>query len=105
MAKNNIIFYRQWWESIRELESDLQSQVYDDLFRFIFENVEPTESISRAVISPMRSTIQNNNAKYERICERNRANGSKGGAPKGNENARKSLIGNNPKQPKTTQWV
>lgn len=33
--------------------------------------------------------------KYDRIVERNKINGSKGGAPKGNQNARK--------QPKTTQ--
>ena len=32
--------------------------------------------------------------KYERICEQNRINGRKGGAPKGNQNARKQ-----PKQP------
>lgn len=33
--------------------------------------------------------------KYEKKCQKNRENGKKGGAPKGNQNARK----NNPKQP------
>ena len=36
--------------------------------------------------------------KYARICERNRQNGALGGAPKGNQNARKKDK-NNPKQP------
>lgn len=105
MAKDNFIFYRQWWESIRELEPEQQSKVYDALMRFAFEGVEPTDTVARAVTTLMRSTIKRDLEKYERMCERNRANGIKGGAPKGNGNARKQSTENNPNQPKTTHSV
>lgn len=105
MAKDNFIFYRQWWESIRELEPEQQSKVYDALMRFAFEGVEPTDTVARAVTTLMRSTIKRDLEKYERMCERNRANGIKGGAPKGNGNARKQSTENNRKQPKTTHSV
>ena len=105
MAKDNIVFYRQWWESIRELDPETQSKVYDALMRFAFEGIEPTDAIARAVTTPMRPTIIRDREKYERICERNRANGGKGGAPKGNNNARRTTTENNPNQPKTTHSV
>jgi hypothetical protein len=103
MSKDNIIFYRQWWETIRELTPEQQSVAYDALLRFAFDGVEPTDAIARAVTTTMRSTILRDREKYERVCERNRANGKRGGAPRGNENARKERIEkttqNNPKQP------
>lgn len=105
MSKNNFIFYRQWWESIRELDPMQQANAYDALMRFAFEGIEPTDAVARAVTSLMRSTIQRDIEKYERVCERNRANGSKGGAPHGNANARKQTTENNRKQPKTTHSV
>lgn len=105
MAKDNFIFYRQWWESIRELEPEQQSRVYDALMRFAFEGIEPTDTIARAVTTLMRSTIKRDLEKYERMCERNRVNGLRGGAPKGNDNARKQSTENNRKQPKTTHSV
>lgn len=105
MAKDNFIFYRQWWESIRELDPEQQSRVYDSLMRFAFDEIEPTDTVARAVTTLMRSTIKRDLEKYERMCERNRANGTKGGAPKGNGNARKRATENKPKQPKTTHSV
>jgi hypothetical protein len=109
MSKDNIIFYRQWWETIRELTPEQQSCAYDALLRFAFDGVEPTDAIARAVTTTMRSTILRDREKYERVCERNRANGKRGGAPRGNDNARKERIEkttqNNPKQPKTTHSV
>nr|DAL02865.1 MAG TPA: putative replisome organizer protein [Caudoviricetes sp.] len=109
MAKDNFIFYRQWWESIRELEPEQQSIAYDALMKFAFDGVEPTDSVARALTAMMRSTIKRDLEKYERVCERNRANGKRGGAPKGNKNARRNNdnpeSNDNPKQPKTTHSV
>ncbi|MCM1166404.1 MAG: DUF6291 domain-containing protein [Ruminococcus sp.] len=104
MAKNNIIFYRQWWEAIRELTPAQQAAAYDSLLQYAFDGIEPTDAVIRAVTAPMRESINREIENYERICERNRMNGMKGGAPKNNNNARKTTQ-NNPKQPKTTDWV
>lgn len=96
MAKDNFIFYRQWWESIRELEPDEQRQAYDAIMRFVFDGVEPTDKYIRAVTSLMRSTIKRDLDKYERVCERNRANGKHGGRPKKTETQKTDTNPNNP---------
>lgn len=96
MAKDNFIFYRQWWESIRELDPEQQSRVYDALMRFAFEGIEPTDTIARAVTSLMRSMIKRDIEKYERVCERNRANGKNGGRPRKNKTEKTDTNPNNP---------
>lgn len=47
----------------------------------------------------MQYNVEASIEKYAELCERNRKNGGKGGAPKGNQNARKNNP-NNPNQPK-----
>lgn len=96
MAKDNFIFYRQWWESIRELDPDEQRQAYDAIMRFVFEGIEPTDKYIRAVTSLMRSTIKRDIEKYERVCERNRANGKNGGRPPKNKTEKTDTNPNNP---------
>ena len=54
---------------------------------------------------PIKDDLDAAREKYDEICERNRANGKSGGAPKGNQNAKKQPkqptgLKNNPKQPK-----
>lgn len=95
MAKDNFIFYRQWWESIRELTPEQQSCAYDALMQFVFDGTEPTDPVIRAITSPMRTTVQRDMARYEKVCERNRSNGAKGGRPKKTET--------NPTKPNETQ--
>lgn len=96
MTKDNFIFYRQWWESIRELEPDEQRQAYDSIMRFVFEGIEPTDKYIRAVTSLMRSTIKRDLEKYERVCERNRANGKNGGRPRKTKTEKTDTNPNNP---------
>lgn len=47
----------------------------------------------------MKHNVQSSIEKYAEICERRREFGKRGGAPKGNQNARKNNQ-NNQKQPK-----
>lgn len=47
----------------------------------------------------MQYNVEASMEKYAELCEKNRRNGSKGGPPKGNQNARKNNP-NNPNQPK-----
>ena len=60
------------------------------------------------VFEMVRQDIDYNSAKYADVCARNAENGKLGGAPKGNQNAKKqpkqpTACFNNPKQPKTTE--
>lgn len=82
MAKDNFIFYRQWWESIRELNPEQQSCAYDALMQFAFDGIEPSDPVIRAITSPMRTKIQRDAERYEKVCEARRQAGRKGGRPK-----------------------
>ena len=58
---------------------------------------------------PIKEDMDENARKYEKICERNKINGQKGGAPKGNQNARKTTqttqsVKNNPNNPKQHEY-
>lgn len=96
--KDTLIFYKDWWEAIKALPIEMQADAYNAVCAYAFEGVQPTDTVITALTSIMRNTIDKNKAKYEAICERNRRNGLKGGAPKGNQNAVKTTQ-NNPKQP------
>jgi len=79
------------------------------LFAYAFDDQEPDEDadpIAKGFFLAFKSRFDMNAARLER----NQANGRKGGAPKGNQNARKKTTENgkettqnNPKQPKTTE--
>lgn len=93
MARDKIIIYREWVELIREeLKPDEQLKAYDTLFDFGLYDKEPTDLLFRAFTSLMRSKIKLNGEKYDRICERNKTNGAKGGRPPKTEETEKTQI-------------
>ena len=97
--KDSVIFYQ---EQIQICRKHMDNEQFGRLMAALFEldaGGEPVVDDDIALAYEFMSLQQRiDRAKYEKICERNRTNGQKGGAPKGNQNAK-----NNPKQPKTTQ--
>ncbi len=82
------------------------------LFKLLFEYAEnqdidqsQLDSAVRLAFNAFKPGIDKGRKKYISVIKRNRENGKKGGAPKGNQNAKKQpkTTENNPKQPKTTQ--
>lgn len=55
--------------------------------------------VTRIAFAPFKAQFERDNQRYDELVERQRENGKKGGAPKGNQNAKK----NNPSVEKTTQ--
>ena len=86
--RDSFIFYRSFYESIKELNQEDQLELYKAIMEFQFENKEiKLLGISKAIFPLIKPQLEANNKRYE--------NGKKGGAPKGNTNAKK--------QPKTTK--
>ena len=86
---NSFVFYASFYEAIRVLPLDSQARIYDAIFKFAFENVEAElDGVDLAVFLLVKPQILANRVKYE--------NGCKGGAPKGNQNARKKTTENQP---------
>ena len=98
MNKDSIIFYISQYEAIKD---DLSDEQLGRLFRALFEKELGNKVVLGNDIKIAFNFLNNqmvvDKKKYEEKCARLRENGKKGGAPKGNANARKEE--KQPKQP------
>lgn len=101
--RESMIFYASWWESIKELPIAVRNEVLNTIVEYGIEGVMTSEQgqMTKAIMALIKPQIDANNVRYE--------NGCRGGAPIGNQNARKNnqeTTKNNQetteKQPKTT---
>lgn len=108
MSQDSVIIYRDIRDAVMTLPPELCKEVMRLIFAYAFDDQEPEEDvdpIAKGFYFAFKSRFDMNVARLERA----QANGRKGGAPKGNQNARKrasddeaETTQNNPKQPKTT---
>ncbi len=99
IERDSFVFYRSFYEGIKELDFEQQGRVYNALFGYALNgeetNLTGAEKTAFVLIKPQ---IDANNIKYE--------NGKKGGAPLGNTNAKKQSKNKRKttkKQPKNNQ--
>lgn len=96
MAKNSFVIYHNYRETLEDLTDEQVGKLFRALFDYEIDKTEPNFTGElKIAFRFIKKDLDINLNKYENICERNRKNGQKGGAPKGNQNARKQ-----PKQPK-----
>jgi DnaD/phage-associated family protein len=89
MTRDSFIFYKSFYDSIKELDPLDQAQIYNAIFYYQFEGHEPKlNGVAKSIFTLIVPQLDANNKRY--------INGCKGGAPKGNQNATK-------KQPKNNQ--
>ena len=89
------MFYRGFAEAIKDMNAEQTKEFVTVLCDYALDGKEPEcEGLMSAIFKTVKPQIDKNNQKYE--------NGKKGGAPKGNANAKKTTK-NNLKQPKTTE--
>lgn len=94
--RESFVFYASFYEAIKELPEDTQLELYGALCEYSFnDNLPELSPVAKAVFTVMRPNIDKAAARYRASVE----NGRKGGAPKGNSNARKQPK-NNLKQPR-----
>lgn len=89
MIKDTLIFHKDWWDAIKCLPIEMQAEAFNSVCAYAFEGVRPTNATIAAVTSLMQSQIDIDKAKSEAIRQKRIAAARKGGAPKGNQNARK----------------
>lgn len=89
MMKDTLIFHKDWWDAIKCLPVEMQAEAFNSVCAYAFEGVRPTNATIAAVTSLMQSQIDLDKAKTEAIRQKRIAAARKGGAPKGNQNARK----------------
>ena len=95
--RDSVVFYRSFFEAIQEEEDPVKrAQAYDAILAYALDDIEPEglKGIGKAAFILARPQIDANNKKHRDGC--------KGGAPKGNQNAKKQPLvenENNLKQP------
>lgn len=93
MSKPTFIFYVDWYNYIEEdiEQEDLRMRLYQAIPRYAFTGEEPKDPAMRIVFGFIRRQLDRDAEKYEAKIEKRREAGRKGGAPKGNQNARKHI--------------
>ena len=91
--KDSFVFYRSFYEGIETMEDkEIKCDIYEAICNYCLNGVEPeTDGWAKAYLLAIKPMIDNASARYNARVE----NGKKGGAPKGNQNAKK--------QPKNNQ--
>lgn len=107
---SNILFRREWAETLLKLPDELQLKVCKAIFNYILTGQDPKDTaILYSPYLAIKTTIESDKENYNKsIVERNRLNGQKGGRPKKNPSEPKKPTGLiktqetqvNPKNPK-----
>ncbi len=97
MTKESFIIYKSFYDPIKNLSAQDKSDLLDAIFQFHIDEkitikLSPMAEIS---FSFFKNQFRLDNLKYEKIIERNKLNGKKGGRPK-----KPSGLSGNPKNPK-----
>ncbi|SEA78490.1 hypothetical protein SAMN04487851_1144 [Prevotella sp. tc2-28] len=83
MKRDSYIFYRNWWETFRNMPNELRLQIYDSIMQYAFErSIDGIPVVAMGFVNMAKPLIDKDFAKYEAICQRNKANGLRGGRPK-----------------------
>ena len=99
MERETFIFYRSFRDAFNALDKDVRLRMYEAVINYGLDLVEPHfEGIEKVLWTLIRPQLEANNKRFE--------NGCKGGAPMGNQNARKQPKNNREttqKQPRNNQ--
>ena len=77
--RDSIVFYRSFYEAIKEIPLEEQGVVYNAIYGYALDGVEPElTGIAKAIFLLVKPQIDANNTRYE--------NGKKGGKAKINQN-------------------
>lgn len=93
-----ILIQPSFYEAMKILPDSERLQLYDGLCEYSISGTMVTKlsPMAQSLFTLMKPNIDSSNSRYQSCVE----NGKKGGAPKGNQNARKQTKNNQTKQPK-----
>lgn len=75
MKRESFIFYKSFYDSIKELAPKEQAQIYNAIFEYQFENKNPElKNVCKSIFTLILPQLEANNKRYE--------NGKRGGCSK-----------------------
>lgn len=89
--RKSFIFYIDWHEVLKKYPMSLRCKVYDAIIIYASSGELPKKLEGEALMAYnfIKEDIDRNWQKYEELCKRRREWAKMGGAPKGNQNAKK----------------
>jgi len=110
MAKNSFVLYLDGYtDSIGELTYEQKGMLFDAIYNYAGANAKEPENLGflNLALDPIKASINRDTEKYQKICDRNKRNGKKGGRPADEKNPgepkKPSGLSGNPEKPKETQ--
>lgn len=92
--KGSFILYDIHYQTIENLglSREEKGDLFDAIFQYHMNGTTEVELsiLAFAAFQFIKTQIDRDTARYKEVCERRRINGAKGGAPKGNTNAKKA---------------
>lgn len=91
--RNSFLLYAEYEQYFDLLKSEEQAKLIKALFA-VFNGKDTSElevqmeGATKMAFAFMRTQLENDTKKYQEKCDKLRENGAKGGAPKGNQNAK-----------------
>lgn len=83
--KKSFKLYYDSLDVLSELSDEQAGQLLRAIVKYETEGEEILEGLMKAVFTPFKNNIDRANKAYTDVCERNKANGLKGGRPKAKE--------------------
>ena len=102
--KDNFLLKKSQQIVFNELSDVDAGKLIKGIFNYVNSGDSELDGYLKIIFIPIKNDIDKNEENYRKRCEVNRINGSKGGAPKGNKNAKKEeTTENNQSLSKTTE--
>lgn len=97
--RTGFVFYRSFFDAISDLSAKEKLAIYEAISTYALEGIEPTMDkvgkTTKALWLLIKPLLDNDIKRYENGCK-GAESGKKGGAPAGNDNAKKKQPQNNP---------
>lgn len=101
--KNSFLIYHEYKDILEDLTNEELGKLFRAIFDYEIDSIIPNfTGLMKMAFTVIKGNLDRDRNKYDKRCESSSENGKKGGAPKGNQNARKQPKNNlkQPNQPK-----
>ena len=88
--KDNFLLKKAQQEIFNNLSNEDAGLLIKGIFEYINTGDSKLDGYLKVIFIPIKNDIDKNEENYQKRCETNKLIGSKGGAPKGNTNAKKT---------------
>jgi hypothetical protein len=98
--KKSFLLYCDIIHTVNKLSDEQAGKLFKHILAYVNDlNPEPEDILTEIAFEPIKQSLKRDLVNYEKICERNRINGAKGGRPKNPKETEKThSVFNKPKK-------